>query len=65
MPHTPKPADPLFEEALIYLGARHHSIEIDTVDGRWVYTLDGEVVTEGQIIARAFALGLAGHPVVQ
>ncbi len=57
----PEPAAALFEEALIYLGALHHRIEIDTLDGRWVYTLDGEATTEGEVVARAVRLGMLEH----
>ncbi len=58
MPHTP--ADILLPEAAIYLAAKGVEVWIDFVEGRWRY-----IELDSEIIARAFALGLAGHPVVQ
>ncbi len=58
MTESPGPAH--LAEAIDHLAAHRIEVVADWIDGAWRYTIDGVVVTEGDVVAKAVALGMFG-----
>ncbi len=58
MPDTP--ASPLLAEALDFLEAIRIKVVLAPLDGLWRLMLGEEVVSTGNLVARAVALGMMG-----
>ena len=61
------PAVPLLAEALAFFDALRIEVMLGPCpkSGRWRYTIKGQSITEGELVARAFVLGMAGPVTVQ